>query len=111
MLQSRPVSLDHFEEAVNEISDRESSWWPFLWLRPAKHAELSLTRIALLSVLYGLPCSALMSVVLSVCRPSVPSEIVTTAFAFPLLFLFCGSVIVAPMWNRRAARVRARARE
>jgi hypothetical protein len=25
---------------------------------------------------------------------------------FPLLFLFIGSVVVAPMWNRRADRLR-----
>jgi len=31
-----------------------------------------------------------------------------TAAAFPALFLFTGSVVVAPMWNRRADRLRAR---
>ena len=32
------MSLDELEEAVNEITDKDWSWWPFLWLRPAKQA-------------------------------------------------------------------------
>jgi hypothetical protein len=102
--------MDALEETINEISDRDWSWWPFLWLRPEKHAQLSLARIVSLAVLYGLPCSVLMGVATSVLRtPSTP-ELLFTAFAFPLLFLFSGSVLVAPMWNRRAERLRTRIR-
>jgi hypothetical protein len=44
--------------------------------------------------------------------PSVP-EMLYAAFAFPMLFLFTGSVVVAAAWNRRAdpQRIRARGRE
>src|SRR4051794_4401315 len=102
------MRLDAIEETVNEITDRDWSWWPFLWLRPEKHAELTLTRIVSLSVLYGLPCSVLMGVANSILRAPPLSETLFTAFAFPMLILFAGSALVAPMWNRRAKRLRAR---
>jgi hypothetical protein len=38
---------------------------------------------------------------------SVP-ELVGIGLFFPVLFLLFGSVVVAPMWNRRAARLHAR---
>src|SRR3954452_23284009 len=102
------MRLDAIEETVNEISDRDWSWWPFLWLRPDKHVELTLARIMSLSVLYGLPCSVLMGVASSILRAPSLAETVFTVFAFPMLFLFAGSALVAPMWNRRAKRLRAR---
>ncbi len=101
------MELDQLEDVVNEVSDRDWSWWPFLWLRPEKREHLSLGRSLTLSVLYGVPCSVLMGFGTSVLRtPSLP-ELLFTAAAFPLLFLFTGSVLVAPMWNRRADRLRA----
>ena len=102
------MSLDRLEDVVNDVSDRDWSWWPFLWLRPEKSAHLSLTRTLSLSVLYGLPASVLMGFGASFLRaPSLP-ELLFTAMAFPMLFLFTGSVVVAPMWNRRADRLGTR---
>jgi hypothetical protein len=102
------MPLETLEQAVNEISDRDGSWWPFLWLRPEKQAHLSLRRTVGLAILYGLPSSALMSIALSMLRPLAAAELATVAFAFPMLCLFFGSVVIAPMWNRRADRLRAR---
>jgi hypothetical protein len=104
------MELDALEDTVNEITDRDWSWWPFLWLRPEKHVRLSLTRIVSLSVLYGVPCSVLMGFAFSLLRASSLTERLFSAVTFPLLFLFAGSVLVAPMWNRRAERLRARIR-
>ncbi len=102
------MSLDRLEDVVNDVSDRDWSWWPFLWLRPERNAHLSLTRMLSLSVLYGLPCSVLTGFGITLLRaPSMP-ELLLTAAAFPVLFLFTGSAVVAPMWNRRADRLRAR---
>jgi len=102
------MPLDQLEDVVNDISDRDWSWWPFLWLRPEKHAHLSLGRTLALAVLYGVPCSVLMGFGVSLLRIPSVSELLFTAAAFPLLFLFSGSVVVAPMWNRRADRLRSR---
>jgi hypothetical protein len=103
------MELDGLEEAVNEVSDRDGSWWPFLWLRPHKTERFSLRRVTLLAVLWGLPCSLFLGLIgATLIEMSLADRVLTTS-AFPLLFLFAGSVVVAPMWNRRAARLRRRA--
>jgi hypothetical protein len=103
------MSLDDLEASVNEVSDKDWSWWPFLWLRPEKLEHLSLGRVASMSMLYGAPASALMAVGMKLQYAATRTELVATGMFFPLLFLFFGSVVVAPMWNRRADRLRARA--
>ena len=102
------MGIDQLEDAINEVSDRNWSWWPFLWLRPEQDARLTLTTITALSVLYGVPSSLLMGFGITLQRTPSMVELGFTAAAFPLVFLFIGSVIVAPMWNRRADRLRAR---
>ena len=104
------MSIDRLEEVVNEVSDRDWSWWPFLWLRPKQDAHLSLGRMMSLSVLYGVPSSILMGFGITLQRTPSMAELMFTGAAFPLLFLFTGSVVVAPMWNRRADRLLARVR-
>ena len=100
--------MDRFEAVVNDVSDKDWSWWPFLWMRPAKEAPLSLARIGALSMLYGFPASVIAAIGIKLQHAASPVELVSTSLFFPLLFLFTGSVVVAPMWNRRAERVRAR---
>lgn len=102
------MSMDQLEAAVNEVSDKDWSWWPFLWLRPEKQAHLSLGRVASLSVLYGAPASVLLALGIRLQYAASLPEHVATALFFPLLLLLFGSVVVAPMWNRRADRLRAR---
>ena len=102
------MPLQQIEEVVNEVSDRDWSWWPFIWLRPEKHVDLSLARVVAISVLYGVPSSLLMALAVSVFRRPPVAELAQTVALFPLLFLFVGSVVIAPMWNRRADRLRAR---
>ena len=100
--------MDQLESAVNEVSDKDWAWWPFLWLRPVKHEPLSFLRIAVISVLYGLPASVLTQVGIKVQYAASHTEIVATSLLFPLLFLFFGTVFIAPMWNRRASALRSR---
>ena len=102
------MRLDELEEIVNAISDRDWSWWPFLWLRPEKRDDLSLARVMGSSMLYGIPSSLLMMFAITLSRAPSLAEMAFTAVAFPMLFLFAGSALVAPMWNRRAERLRAR---
>jgi hypothetical protein len=102
------MSMDQLEEAVNEVSDKDWSWWPFLWLRPEKQEHLSLGRVASVSMLYGVPASVLLALGIKLQYAASLAEHVATGLVFPLLFLLFGSAVVAPMWNRRADRLRAR---
>jgi hypothetical protein len=102
------MSMDQLEAAVNEVSDTDWSWWPFLWLRPEKQERLAFWRIASIAMLYGLPVSALVEVGIKLQYAATLPELAATGLFFPLLFVILGSVLVAPMWNRRADRLRAR---
>jgi hypothetical protein len=97
--------MNQVEEAVNELSDNWG-WWPFRWLRPEKHVPLSLARIFFVTALYGAPMSLLMLMAAKLAPDTSRSELLFAGSVFPLLFLFLGSVVIAPMWNRRAERLR-----
>jgi hypothetical protein len=103
------MSIEAFEEGINEISDQDRNWWPFLWLRPTKDRELTLARLVLIAVLYGLPVGALGGLGMTLARPEMREGALVVAFAFPLTCLLFATTVVGPMWNRRAQRLRARA--
>ena len=98
--------IDRIEKTVNERSDDDASWWPFLWMRPKKHEPLSVARLAMLALLYGIPSGAVaaLALVLSGARTSAPLAVLL----FPLIFFSIGSAVIAPMWNRRAVRLQRR---
>lgn len=100
------MSFDILEKAINEISDKDWSWWPFLWLRPAQDARMSLPRLAAISLLYGVPFSALVMLALRHIQPFAAQQLFVAAIVFPMMFLLLGSTVVGPMWNRRAERMR-----
>src|SRR5262245_53467196 len=100
------MSMDQLERALNAMTDEDWGWWPFLWLRPRKHVDLGLARLAAIAILQGLPCGAVASLALVLARSGARSAAPWVVAAFPLLLFFLGSVLVGPMWNRRAARLR-----
>ncbi|MDB4946402.1 MAG: hypothetical protein JWP97_5936 [Labilithrix sp.] len=102
------MSMDQLEAVVNEVSDKDWAWWPFLWMRPEKHGHLSVVRVAAMAMLYGLPASVLTELGIKLQYAASAAEIAGTALFFPVLFLLVGTVFVAPMWNRRAASLRSR---
>lgn len=100
------MSLDAFEEAVNEISDTDWTWWPWLWLRPKKAEPLTLARVVAMAILYGAPLSGISAICLGCVSAEARAYAPFAMLGYPLAFLFLGSVIMAPMWNRRAERER-----
>ncbi len=112
LLSSRsmsPVSavLDQLESVVNDLSDRDWTWWPFLWLRPAKEARLTRRRLAAMAVLYGLPLSLMLCLGLRATIPAARADdgVWVALAALPFAFLLHVGLVVGPMWNRRAARL------
>lgn len=104
------MSFELIEDAVNEVSDRDASWWPFLWLRPRKDENLSLGRLVLLAALYGAPFSAALGALLACLAPHARTAIAGMMATLPLVFLAVTTGLVGPMWNRRAERIRRRER-
>jgi hypothetical protein len=99
--------LQDLEDAINELNDNDSGWWPFLFMRPAQHQKMSAARVLAVSVLYGLPAALLacIAVKLTHGRQDVhplllPAAVVAAFFVFyRFTFALC--------WNRRAARLSA----
>lgn len=104
------MSIEELEEAINDVTDDDRSWWPFLWMRPEQHVRLSLVRLAALALLYGLPIGGLACLAIAFLEPVSRAEAPFAAVGFPLMFFLFGSVVIAPMWNRRAERLRERRR-
>lgn len=102
------MEMESLEEAVNEITDKDWNWWPFLWLRPSQHERLSTRLLATLALLYGLPIAGLASVALSIIKPEARELAPWIVALVPLAFFFVASVVVGPMWNRRAERLSAK---
>ena len=96
--------LEHLENAINEVSDKDWSWYPFLWLRPQKHEAMGLGRMFAIALLFGLPIGLLMSLALAASLPVAPAVSGLPIAVFPLSLFFVASVLVGPMWNRRALR-------
>ncbi len=102
--------LDRIEDLVNDMSDKDWSWWPFLWLRPAREARLSLRRSFVMTALYGLPLALVLCVGFRLTMPRAHAEqaALVALVSVPLAFLFHLSVVIGPMWNRRAERLARR---
>jgi len=100
---SSPTDL--FERAINEISDKDWSWWPFLWLRPQKHEPIALRRLIAMALLYGVPCAGLLCLSVSMVQPHMQRAATMIGLCAQMFFLFMTSAIIGPMWNRRAERL------
>lgn len=102
--------LDDLEEVVNGLADKDLSWWPFVWIRPARDARLSKRRGAAIALLYGLPMALLACIALDAMLPAPVAERASVAalLTVPATMLLFLAVLVGPMWNRRAARLARR---
>jgi hypothetical protein len=101
------------EQALNDLSDKDSGWWPFLWLRPAHHEVLTNRKIALMSAFYGPICGNLtaLALVFATGGSSTGGIALRGVEAFAawslgcaLLFFVLYRFTFALAWNRRARR-------
>jgi hypothetical protein len=102
--------MEEFEAVVNNLSDSDFNWWPFLFLRPEQHEKLGNLRVAALSALYGVFLGMLINIVAALQHTHVHPVLfpaLTTAGFFAFF-----RMSVAWCWNRRAERlVQGSARE
>ena len=100
------VALSQAEETFNQVTDSESHWWPFGFLRPDPVARFTTRRAAALAVLQGVPIGMCLLLVDGVARHAV---VRLTLSEF--LLVVCAVVFVAHrftlayFWNRRAERL------
>ena len=97
--------MDRFYDALNSLSDMDSGWWPFLFMRPSQDERMGTRRVALIAVLYGLFAGMFANVALAL---SGEGDRVNF-FLFPILttlgfFVFFNATF-ALSWNARAERL------
>jgi hypothetical protein len=45
--------MDQFERMAGWLTDMNWGWWPFLYLRPPPHVQLTTARVAKMAIHYG----------------------------------------------------------
>lgn len=101
--------FDDLEEISLQFLDHDGRWWPFAFLRPARHERFGARTIAPLSLMYGGLLGLGLDILLSLAEQPLPlghplvvplvlSALLAVALSFPLAW----------SWNRRAARAERR---
>jgi hypothetical protein len=93
---------------ITELCDKDPHWGPLLFLRPGRDRPFTLVRATLTALILGLVFGAVGTGILNYAafefgKPAVPW------YSFPItmigLYFAACSLMVAPAWNRRAARL------
>ncbi len=98
-------TLEHLEARANQVTDSEHEWWPFGFLRPDPEELMSSARVAVLSVLYGLPVGLLMVVLDGVAHGKKSPELLPFLCSVCFAFFALYRTTFAYFWNRRAKRL------
>ncbi len=97
----------HFraDEKLNELNDRDDMWGPLLFLRPARHQPLSVTRVFVLASLlggfFGMFGNVVLCLLLLTGAGGKPPVLLMPAL-FTGMYFVCGQLSLAAAWNRRA---------
>ncbi len=101
-MEQRPFRAD---ERLNELNDRDDMWGPLLFLRPARHQPLTVTRVltlaASLGAFFGMLGNVVLGLLLSGGAGGKPPVWLMPAL-FTGMYFVCGQLSLAAAWNRRA---------
>jgi hypothetical protein len=103
------VDKEKLERFANWLNDRNVEWWPFLFMRPAKHERMSEPRVLGLAALYGFPAGLFVSVLFAVSHARV--HVLAAPLLGTLLFYVVFRCTFAQAWNRRATRIARKKRQ
>ncbi|WP_394822629.1 hypothetical protein [Pendulispora albinea] len=92
------------EDVLNFLSDIDSNWWPFLFLRPEPYERMTSKRVALLAALYGIFTGAFMDALLAVAGRAHEVSLWTFPFWTTIGFFVIYRLTFAYAWNCRAER-------
>lgn len=105
--------MSSVENCMNRITDVNSSWWPFLFLRPEKSRHIDNRHLLKMSVYFGSFYGAIVAIVPFFLRLREFSlvYIVENIVAITVLFFFFYKYTFALSWNRRACRLQEQVNE
>jgi hypothetical protein len=107
MLRSRiDIALTQAEETFNQLTDSESQWWPFGFLKPRAAARFSTRRAAVLAILQGIPIGLCLLLVDGVARHAAARNRLSEFLLIVCAVVFATNrFTLAYFWNRRAERL------
>ncbi len=98
--------IEGLEQFVNDVSDLDREWWPFVFLRPARTERMTSLRVMALAALYGVLAGLFVNVI---ARTSGQGAGALHPLLFPvgatLGFFAVYRLTFAVCWNRRAERL------
>lgn len=103
------MDRDKLEDFANWLNDMDHEWWPFLFMRPARHERMTEPRVLGLSALYGILAGVMLDVVLALLHKHVNP--VGAPLLGTLFFFVTFRLTFARAWNRRADRLARKKRE
>jgi hypothetical protein len=96
---------DELEWMLNWVSDQDTQWWPFLFLRPEAHELMSTPRVAALAALLGVFCGMLANFALIWSGRAAELHVATLPLCASVGFFLFYRATFAYSWNRRARRL------
>ncbi|MFA6971486.1 MAG: hypothetical protein WC208_08815 [Gallionella sp.] len=96
------------ENLMNRLSDMDSSWWPFLHLRPATDQLIDNSLLLKISIYNGPVYGGILSFILvlpeiqDLSLLDVAANAIFYTALFPVLFFVTYKYTFALFWNRRA---------
>lgn len=91
---------------MNWLTDMNSGWWPFLYLRPPKTKEIDNSLLLKISIRYGLFYGLILGVCLTILFNKFSLIILAAAIIYMfVMFILFYRFTFAFFWNRRARRL------
>lgn len=97
------------EDAMNELTDMDWGWWPFLSLRPPRDQEMDNLLLLKMSLCFGSalgPIAFLFFSLVGLVRPTW-EDLLRLLWVGWLVFYVLYKFTFAYFWNRRARRLAA----
>ncbi|MEO6419166.1 MAG: hypothetical protein ABIP39_07155 [Polyangiaceae bacterium] len=97
--------MEQLHDFLNSLSDMDSGWWPFLFMRPSPETRMCNRRVAAIAGLYGVFAAMFANAVIAVSGESVRLSVVTFPVLTTLVFFVMFRITFAWSWNARAKRL------
>lgn len=102
--------MSKIEKIMNAISDVDWTWWPFLFLRPAKDQFIDNSRLIKISIAFGSITGVLLFFIIFLYKLRNPSgfNFALSIFITWVLFFAAFKFTFAHFWNLRAGRLKSK---
>src|SRR4051812_32574269 len=97
--------IEGLEQFVNDVSDLDREWGPFVFLRPARTERMTSWRVMALAALYGVMAGMVANLVARMTAEGRGLNVLFFPFAATLGFFVIYRLTFAVCWNRRAERL------